>query len=450
MSDNPDETEETEETYQDRTAEEVQALTETFQRTGANYVAQPAPGYDVHGLWHCFGSHQRTGYALHAIALHWMLSKSLEITTELIPHRHVDVDVEKFPADRYDMLFKWMKSPVGYPHLLFASYPPEVAMHMRAVGPPPIPYCAFEGTRVSSFCRDLCNGPVFKQVWVVSDSVRNAMIAGGVDPARVLTVRPPVCDGPWTMPGRKESDPERPFTFGALGTWQKRKGMHDLVRAYFGEFKREENVQLVIRTSAFSSVNTIREFKTDLTEEIAELASEFGDDDFPRSKKMPKLRFLIGTDATDQQVIDWLASLDCYANPSYGEGLGIPHIWAKANGVPMVSTGYGAVGDLLAEIEENSNDLRVSRDVLVPHTLAPVDEEMLRIALMFEAESQWGVYDAAEFGRGMRKAFEAGYEYDEAGAAYVRQAFSLENCVPTVKQALTDLVDADQVKAWNL
>jgi len=440
----------TEETYQERTPDELEALTQGFQRTGVNYVAQPAPGYDVHGLWHCFGSHQRTGYAAHGIALHWMLSKVLGITTELIPHRHVDIDTERFPEDRYDMLFEWMKSAVGSPHLLFASYPPEEAMHMQAVGPALIPYCAFEGTHVSEFCRDICNGPLFRQVWVVSEFVRNAMLAGGVEPERVLTVRPPVCDGAWTVPPRRNERDGGPFTFGVLGTWQKRKGMLDLVRAYFGAFTREDDVQLVIRTSHFSGNHTIKEFKEILTQEIAELAAEFGDHHFPASKKMPKLRFLIGTAATDQEIVDWLASLDCYVNPSYGEGLGVPHVWAKASGIPMVSTGYGAVGELLEEIADHTGSLDARPDVIVPHRLEQVDQEVLRIALMFEASSEWGAYDPAEFGAAMRKAFEAGFTYDEAGAAYVRNAFSLDACVPTVRKALTELVDAEQVKSWGL
>jgi glycosyltransferase involved in cell wall biosynthesis len=451
--------------YKERSADEIKALEQTFRGSGANYVAQPAPGYDVSGLWHCFGSGGRTGYATHAIALHWILSHQLGITTELVPHRDEDVDIERFPEDRYDMLFGWMKSAVGVPRLLFASYPPEVAMKMDGIGPSVVPYCAFEGTKVSEMCRDICNGPLFLQVWVVSDSVRQALLAGGVHPDKVLTVRPPVCDGPWKMPELVPHDvdappptQDRPYTFGVLGTWQQRKGMHDLVRAYFGTFERDDNVQLVIRTSAFSGKMTIRDFKEKLTEEIAAIAAEFGDKDFPASKKMPKLRFEIGTDATDQEIIEWLSQLDCYVNPSYGEGLGIPHIWAKANGVPMVSTGYGAVGDLLREINEHAESPQGSNaprdllemDIFVPHRLEPVHRELLSIALMFDRETQWGVYDPAAFGFAMHRMFKRGPCRDIEGAEYVRKAFSVEACAPAVRKGLAGLLKQEEGSEWNL
>lgn len=447
--------------YEDRSADELSALSNQFTeslRAGLgprNYVAKPAPGFDTHGLWHCFGAGSRSGYATHAVATQWMIEKSLGIPVQLVPHRNQDIDIEKFPVDRYDMLFEWHKEAVGYPHMLLCSYPPEVAAELDGIGPPLVPYCAFEGTKVGEYMRDLCNGAAFSAIWVVSPFVRNAMIAGGVKASRVAVVRPPVCDGPWAMsPGTsaraKMKDrpvtPDDPFVFGALGTWQKRKGFHDLVRAYFGAFGREEPVKLVVRTSFFGQGNlTIRQFKEKLTKEIAEIACEFGDGDFPASKKQPKLQLLLGTEAADQEIIDWLASLDCYANATYGEGLGIPHIWAKANGVPMVATRFGAVGELLEEIAAQG-----ALDTLVDHRLEPVDPEMCRMALMFDRDSEWGVYNVEEFGVAMQHQYEQGRRFDVASAALVSEKFSAPRCLPHLKQAMRGVVDPEWADKWNL
>jgi len=240
---------------------------------------------------------------------------------------------------------------------------------------------------------------------------------------------------------------EEPFEFAALGTWQKRKGMHDLVRAYFGAFQRDEPVKLTIRTSPFTREYTIRQFGEFLTKEVAEIAREFGDDDFPASKKMPRLSFLMGTDATDQELIEWIASMDCYANPSYGEGLGIPHTWAKANGVPMVSTEYGAVGELLREISLESGS---SNDFFVEHRLAPVDPEICKVALMFDRKTEWGVYEPAAFGAAMRMAFECGRRLDESGASHVRDAFSPQTCTAPVAKALVTLLPPEKNEEWHL
>jgi glycosyltransferase involved in cell wall biosynthesis len=240
---------------------------------------------------------------------------------------------------------------------------------------------------------------------------------------------------------------DRPFVFGVLGTWQKRKGMHDLVRAYFGSFKREHPVTLAIKTSAFGSELTIRKFKEKLTEEIAEIATEFGDFGFPSSAKMPRISLELGTDMSDQQVIDWISNLDCYVNPSYGEGLGIPHVWAKATGVPMVSSAYGAVGEMLVEI---ANTHSHSADVTFPHKLVEVGPEMPRIAIMFDKHTKWGGYDVKDLGAAMLKQFDVGRRLDSYGALATRSMFGVEKCLPAVREGLAKLVPADKASEWSL
>lgn len=459
MSDNTGEQPEPE-AYEDRSETEMAELEARFQSPvgAANYVAKPAAGWDVHGLWHCFNAGSRTGYATHAVSLHWMLAE-LGVMTQLIPHRNLDIDIEAFPEDRYDMLFEWHKNAVGYPHALFCSFPPEVAAELDGLGPALVPYCAFEGSKVSGHCRDLCNGAAFASIWVVSEFIKRAMVAGGVKEDRVHVVRPMLWGGPWKGAGFPveqlraaaalppgQTSPDAPFLFGAMGTWQKRKGMHDLLRAYFSAFKRSDPVKLVIRTSSFSDKGTIKQLKQRLTEEIAEVAAEFGDYGFPASKKMPKLQLLLGTDATDAEVIEWLGTLDCYVCATYGEGLGIPHVWAKAQGVPMVATGYGAVGEMLLDLMAHG----AVHDQIVDHHLEPVDPEMCRIALMFDRDTEWGMYEAKALGEAMAIQFEQGRRVDLEGALVTREDFSLEACLPAVKEGLCRLLDEEWVAKWKL
>jgi glycosyltransferase involved in cell wall biosynthesis len=443
--------------YQSRAPGDVAALEKQFKDSMANrsgpknYVADPAPGYDVQGLWQCFGTSHRSGYATHAMSLHWMLSKAIGIPTQLVPHRHVDIDIDKFPSDRYDLLFEWTKEAVGHPHVLFSSYPPEVSLHLENVGPPLVPYIAFEGTKVSTFCRDLCNGPVFREVWVVSDFVKRALVAGGVSPERVRVVYPMLTDGPWTMTAGDERaerpvTPDDPFTFGCVGTWHDRKGMHDLVRAYWGAFRRADPVKLVIRTSPLDSRLTIRKFKDQVSRELAEIAREFGDDAFPESRRQPKVELLLGTDATDQELIDWLGTLDCYANATYGEGLGIPQIWAKAQGVPMVSTAFGAVGALLMAIADRGG----ADDTFVEHWLEPVSQEMCKIALMFDRDTKWARYEPEAFGAAMMMNYECGRRIDYVARDYIRDQFSADVRVPPVREALRALVGSQQAGEWKI
>lgn len=424
-------------------------LVEVF-RSGSgpnNYVAAPAPGYDVHGFWHCFGATGRTGYATHAVALHWALDCVLGVPTQLIPHRFHDIDIDQFPSDRYEMLFDWTKRAVGHPHLLVCSYPPDVAATMSELGPPLIPYCAFESTKVSRYVADLCNNHSFREVWVVSPFVRRAFVDSGVSEDRVHVVEPGLWGGPWASCGYSEDQLlagscstvtlDNPFTFGAMGTWHARKGFHRLVEAYWRAFRRDDPVQLVIRTSVFGKGKTIREFKEQITAEMREIAAALGDDGFPSSKRQPRVRLLLGTDATDQEIIDWLGTLDCYANATFGEGLGIPHIWAKCQGVPMVSSAYGAVGEMLSSFCEQG-----SEDVVFPSELVTVDAEMPKISMMFERDSQWGDYDIDDLISAMQRQFEVGRRIDMNGAMAARGRFDFDLMAYEVRERLRANVDA--------
>jgi len=441
--------------YTERTNIDLKAFEDTIRHSPIrNYVAPPADGYDVHGLWSCFGTQHRTGYATHAMALHWMLAKNLKIKTQLTPHRSMDIDIERFPKDREEQLFEWTKEAVGWPHALIVSFPMEVAAEMENAAGMVIPYCAFEGDHVSPYARDLAIGPIFERVWVVSEFVKRAFVNGGVPEDRVDVIRPMLTDGFWKMTpidqlvaqkNRPVTD-EDPFVFGTLGTWQKRKGMFDLVRAYFGKFTRDEPVKLVIRTSALSSNMTIKKLKEQITREIAAIASEFGDDNFPESRRMPRISLELGTDLSDQQVIEWLGSLDCYVNPSYGEGLGIPHVWSKAQGVPMVTSEYGAVGELMREIADAIGH-GTGRDHVFSSTLTPVDPEMMKLGLMFERSTKWGTYYREDLADAMRGAMSRGRAVDVKAAEYVRKAFGAET-LTALREALRKVLPAKQAQEW--
>lgn len=432
--------------FEDRSPEEMKALESTFMapRGAVPYVAQPAPGYDVDGVWATFGAQHRSGYAAHAISLQWALMQC-GVRTQLIPHRTNDIDIDDLPADRNEMLLGWIKEAVGRPHAIFSSYPPDISALMDGLGPKLVPYCAFEGTKISPMMVAICNGRAFEQIWVVSDFVARVFQDSGI--TKNIRVVPPVLfGGPWPIGAddialaRASRDrpvtTEDPFVFGTLGTWQERKGMLALVRAYFSAFKRTDPVTLRIHTSVFGENLTIRSFKEKVIAQIAKIAAEFGDVNYPASHKMPHIRLDLGTDDTDRQLIEWLAQLDCYANPSFGEGLGIPHVWSKGLGLPMVSTMYGAVGDLLVATQ-------LDCDEIVPHTCTPVSQDVLRANVMFAKDSLWGTYDPLAFGTAMRAVFTRGRVFDTRASDHVVTHFGAAHATNEVKQGLESLLSSE-------
>lgn len=419
--------------YQERPEEELDGLRKVAQQgtfTGYNYVAEPLPGHDVHGIWICFSTKHRSGYATQGYGLTWLLENVLKRPVQLVPHRTLDLMYDQFPEDRKEDYGNYAKNAVGFSDLIISSFPPLESSYMYGLSDRLVTYSAHEGTRIAPGMAELCNMKErFTQIWVVSDFVKRSFMAGGVQEDRIRVLPPLLCGGPWRMgdiPAVRPLSQEDPFVFGFCGTWHERKGFHDLVRAYFHAFKRTEPVLLNLRTSHFNEQATISIAETSIKEEIMKIAKEeFGQENYPVETMLPKLRVNIGTELSDLQLIDWCASLDCMANCSYGEGLGMPQHWAKAYGVPIVSTAYGAVGDLVQELKALHDGSQ--GDAIVPHTLETISLDMLKLNRLYDRTQQWGKYDPKDFGAGMRKVFEQGRWRDKIGAKFVRDRHSVAN-----------------------
>lgn len=431
--------------YVDRTADEVQILERQFKAGGYGgqqpYIAPPAPGHDTVGLWHYFPAHGRSGYSTHAIALHKMLLDSLKIPTSLIPHRMAALDIDQFPEDRAKMLTKWMADAVGLPEVMIVSLPPDIGMYdmTRAL----VNYVAGpECTEASQYTAAFVNHDKITALWCVSPFTARAYTNAGVDPSKVFVVRPPICDGIWrdmfTPLDQIKPSERSTFVFGTLGTWHERKGFHDLIRAYFSTFKRTDDVELHIRTSSTDSKLTIKKFEEKVIAEIAEIAkAEFGDDNYPASKKQPRIKLLTGTALSEQQVITWLGSLDCFVNPSYGEGLGIPQMWAMAQGVPLVSSDFGAVGEFV-----------VGTDFVFKSTPTPVPASMRGHAAIWGEKSMWGGYDVADLARQMRYVAETRPVRNPVLAQDVREHFSYAKSRQGLVSALSHVCRHEVLDGW--
>jgi len=390
--------------------------------SGYSYVAEPAAGWDTDGIWVSFATAFRSGYSVHSMAAAYGLSEGCAIPTQLVPHRHVDIDPSMFPDDRRTLYDKWHEGKIGRAHLLVAGYPPIEAAYLRGIAANMICYTAHEATRVSQFVVNTCNEN-FEEIWVVSDFCRRAFLDSGVRPELVRTVSPMLYGGPWKQTLTDPAKHTGAYRFGTQGTWHSRKGMLDLVRSYYRAFSASDDVVLEIRTSQMGGrLLTVKEMLAKIGEEIRQEKSKF-------DKVLPKIVVNVGTESTDQQVLDWFHTLDCYVNPSYGEGLGIPPLWAAMAGIPVVTSTFGAVGEYF-----------VARgslfDRFVPHRLERVDPSMPSLSRSYDFDQEWGMYDIADFGSAMRSAFEAGRQFDLAGAVAVCSRFSLDQMIVAMRPAL--------------
>jgi len=406
---------------------------------GYQYVAEPAEGHDRKGLWLNFFAHHRTGYATVGHALGYVIANVLRLPMQLVPHRMQDIPYEDLPEDRRDLIESWMRHAVGLSEMLVCVNPPMIAAQMHNFAKYIVAYSTHEHDRVSSSTADLCNTRPsalqgMTKVWVKSPFAMKAFLEAGVREERLRLVRPPLVGGPWP----RQSDGwwgspvsvDHPFVFGMLGTWIARKGLHDLVRAYHLAFRADDPVVLALSVSLLDGGRDLYDLKQIIQTDVTAIRADLG-----LQPPFPRLRFDLGTARTDAELIAWLARLDCFANSSFGEGLGVPQIWALAAGVPIVSTTFGAVGDLPIDWTE--------AHALVSHRLEPIDREMLKISRIYDREQRWGRWDPEEYGQAMWRVFDRGRMRCPRTAMAVGHVHGFEECAPAIKEALAEFVDVD-------
>jgi glycosyltransferase involved in cell wall biosynthesis len=414
-------------------------------RLGYHYVAEPAEGHDVVGLWHTFPCGTRSGYAAHAVALHSMLER-LGAPTMLAPFPGMDIDISKFPEDREPMLMRWLKTSVGIPKAFIASFPPDLRGLDRGA-PAFVSYVAFEASPMSEYARRLCAAPELTWIWCVSEFTRRCYIESGIDPNKICVVRPALCDGPWTpMLHQRPARTDGPFVFGVNGSWHERKGFHKLVRAYLSAFSRSDNVILALRTSYFGSGRDqplLMDFERQVLGEIGTIKLDYQKPGW----ESPRFKLLGGTGVTDAELIEWLGGLDCYVNPSFGEGLGIPLIWAAAQGVPVVTSDFGAVGDLAREVSSMPDASSAFR--VFPSKLTPVPRAMLKHSTLLSTKSCWGDYEVDALAAQMRAAYDAGRVRSVETAQDVTRRFSFDATRATLVAALREFVDEETLRSWS-
>lgn len=428
------------EAYSERTEDELLELREAVQRNpfgGVNYTAPPDDGYDVEGIWINFPADSRSGYATASYGLCHALERVSD-KLQLVPHRGRPIDPERFPDDRKGFLDALLRGKVGLPQLLIVASAPTEAIPMG--GRITVPWTTQEGDRINPTIAAQMNNPaIFQRVWAKSQFAADAFCNSGLSPERVDIVRPclffpDLYRGFAEQPGPRDAayraqqqqfpingtignagpirdynakpsaDSPSTFRFGYCAAWMPRKGHTDLLRAYLSTFSRGEDVVLEIKTSAMNSYTTIHDLREDIMKAVAAVKAELEEP----AGGWAKMRFELGSDWTDVQMMEWVASLDCFANASYGEGTGIPQTWAMGAGVPIVTTMFGGVGETIRAVQYHVKDFdgrtTVNRVHIVPHRLVNASPDMQRVDAIWDSSVRWAQYDYEAFGEAMRNA----------------------------------------------
>jgi glycosyltransferase involved in cell wall biosynthesis len=142
--------------------------------------------------------------------------------------------------------------------------------------------------------------------------------------------------------------PDHLFVFYLIGTWTSRKAVPDAVRAFLGAFTADDEVALVLKTSAEDRVALQRSRHGRDTEPgphsgmawftLARLLAGY--------PSPPPIRLIAG-DQPDGLIRQLHARGDCFLSLARGEGWGLAAFEAGTAGKPVVLTGWGGHCDYL-------------------------------------------------------------------------------------------------------
>jgi hypothetical protein len=123
------------------------------------------------------------------------------------------------------------------------------------------------------------------------------------------------------------------FKFICNAAWDPRKNLPNLIRAFKMEFKKEEDVCLIIKTMDIGLGGDIKEELEKMTYDQNSGQVYVKEDVFKKEE--------LGT---------FYTAGDCFVLPTHGEGWGLPVFEALACGIPVITTNWGALQEtLLAE-----------------------------------------------------------------------------------------------------
>ncbi len=132
------------------------------------------------------------------------------------------------------------------------------------------------------------------------------------------------------LPSIKNLKESGDFVFYTMGEMVQRKNLYALLKAFFSEFREDEPVKLVIKTS-LGGIKKEQLFQT-INNDVAKIRSGML---LPPSTQ--QIVFL-GSWLSEDEVLQFHKSCDCFIQVSHGEGFSLPAFDAMAMGnTPIVS-----------------------------------------------------------------------------------------------------------------
>eukprot|EP00002_Diphylleia_rotans_P003143 TRINITY_DN12116_c0_g1_i2.p1 TRINITY_DN12116_c0_g1~~TRINITY_DN12116_c0_g1_i2.p1 ORF type:complete len:941 (-),score=193.42 TRINITY_DN12116_c0_g1_i2:227-3049(-) len=203
---------------------------------------------------------------------------------------------------------------------------------------------------------DYCNNDTYyDEIWVPSQHSYEIFVKNGVKPHRLhripealdVDLYDPEITKAAILPGQPSG-----FNFLSVFKWEDRKGWQYLLRAYFREFRKKDDVALNIHTYLFGHPNPRNE--SAIWDRIHDFAHLEG---FNRSY-LPRIN-IISEEVATWKMPQLYKACDAFVLPTRGEGWGLPIMEAMSMGLPVIATAWGGNMDFMNST--NSYPIKVEK-----------------------------------------------------------------------------------------
>jgi glycosyltransferase involved in cell wall biosynthesis len=183
------------------------------------------------------------------------------------------------------------------------------------------------------------------EIWVPSKFHLNTFTRDGPlqtklsvlgEPVDTVFFNPTTAGTNFNFPDKNHN--EKKTKFLSVFKWEKRKGWDVLLKAYFNEFHKNDNVVLYLLSNAFHSTS---DFQGEIEKYIKNVLKLSIDN-------LPKI-YVLKSGIPQALMPTLYNSVDALVQPSRGEGWGRPHCEAMASGLPIIATNFSGTTEFINE-----------------------------------------------------------------------------------------------------
>eukprot|EP01080_Neovahlkampfia_damariscottae_P006696 gene6696-10861_t len=199
----------------------------------------------------------------------------------------------------------------------------------------------YESTGIPLNWKDPANDRA-DEIWVPSKFLVNAFINSGISASKVKWMPEPIDVNFYNPKTVKPLNIKglSGYNFLSVFKWEPRKGPDFLLRAYFSEFKKEEDVTLYLLTYEFGGWNPHSKSAIERLIRLVAMKYKF---DF---NKLPKYK-IINKVIPSSLMPSLYKTFNAFVLPTRGEGWGLPFMEAMTMGLPTIGTNWGGQVDFM-------------------------------------------------------------------------------------------------------